>query len=259
MENGIKNKHKPFKQFFFFFQSLKMKIKAVLFDMFDTLMMIENNHQFYIPSLKKMYNVLKNNCLKEDFAIFINAYNKARLEIYKKADLNDEEPHFNERISKALHFLGYNYSKDNTIIKDATFAFCEEFMKYVRIDKHTKEVLMNLYKKYKIGLISNFAIPECVIKLLQDNDIKKFFSVIIVSGDVNKRKPNPEIFKLALNSLRLSASEVIFVGDSLDADIRGAQSVGITTVFIERRLQKEKEVIHPDMTIDGLKDLLLLV
>ena len=236
-----------------------MKIKAVLFDMFDTLMMIEHNHQFYVPSLKKMYIVLKNDFLKEDFETFINSYNKARLEIYKKADLNDEEPHFNERISKALHFLGYNLSKDNTIIKDATFAFCKEFMKYVRIDKYTKEVLSKLYKKYKLGVVSNFAIPECVIELLRENDIKKYFSVIIVSGDVNKRKPNPEIFNLALNSLKLSESEVLFVGDTLDADIRGAQGAGMKTVFIERRFQKEKELIHPDITINLLKDLLLFV
>lgn len=236
-----------------------MKIKAVLFDMFDTLMMIEHNHQFYLPSLKKMYNVLKNNCLKEDFETFMDAYDRARSEIYKIADLNDEEPHFNERILKALHFLGYNLSKDNKIIKNATFAFCKEFIKYVRIDIHTKDVLKKLSSKYKLGLVSNFAIPECVIKLLKDNNIKKFFSVIIVSGAVNKRKPNPEIFKLALDSLKLSESEVVFVGDTIDADIKGAQGAGMKTVFIERRFQKEKKIIRPDIVINVLKDLLLYI
>jgi putative hydrolase of the HAD superfamily len=236
-----------------------MKIKAVLFDMFDTLMMIEHNHQFYVPSLKQMFDVLKNKGVNESFDEFIKAYTKARVELYEKADLNNEEPHFNQRVAKALQFLGYNYTKDSSAVEAATFAFCKEFMKYVRIDKDSKKVLVELFKKYKLGIVSNFAIPECIVKLLQDNDIERFFSVVVVSGGVNKRKPSSEIFEIALKTLKITGSEAIFVGDTLDADIKGAQKVGMKTVFIERRIQKEKEFIHPDKTIKNLRELLLFI
>jgi putative hydrolase of the HAD superfamily len=132
-------------------------------------------------------------------------------------------------------------------------------MKYVKIDKDTKKVLTKLSKNYKLGIVSNFAIPECVVKLLQNNKIKKFFSVIIVSGDINKRKPSPEIFEKALKALEVIGPEAVFVGDTLDADIKGAQEVGMKTIFIERREQKEKAFIHPDKTIKKLKELLLFI
>ena len=236
-----------------------MIIKAVLFDMFDTLIMIEHNHQFYVPSLKRMFDILKNKVTIESFDEFVNAYTRARVELYKKADIKNEEPHFNERVSKALQYLGYNYNKDSSVVIDATLAFCKEFMKYVKIDKDTKKVLTKLIKNYKLGIVSNFAIPECVVKLLQNNKIKKNFSVIIVSGDINKRKPSPEIFEKALKALEVIGPEAVFVGDTLDADIKGAQEVGMKTIFIERREQKEKAFIHPDKTIKKLKELLLFI
>lgn len=259
MENGIIIRHNQFKESFFSVFECEMKIKAVLFDMFDTLMMIDHNHQFYVPSLKKMFNILKNKGINNSFNEFLNAYKRAKVELYTKADIQNQEPHFNERISKALYYLGYNYSKDNSVVIEATLAFCNEFMKYVRIDEDTKIVLKKLSKNYKLGIVSNFAIPECLVKLLQDNKIKKFFSVIIISGDVNKRKPSPEIFEFALNELEVLASEAIFVGDTLDADIKGAQGVGMKTIFIERRDQKEKAFINPDKTIKMLKELLLFI
>ncbi len=237
----------------------ELEIKAVLFDMFDTLMMIEHDHEFYIPSIKMMYNTLINKGINVSFDDFKNAYTKARNELYKKADLKNEEPHFNERIAKALLFLGYKYSKNSSIVIECTLAFCKEFMKYVRIDKDTKKVLTELYKKYKLGIVSNFAIPECVINLLKREDIEKFFSIIIVSGAVNKRKPNEEIFKTALNSLKVTGSETVFVGDTLDADIRGANDLGMTTIFIERRVQKEKNFIIPDINVKTLKELLFWI
>ena len=236
-----------------------MKIKAVLFDMFDTLMMIEHDHEFYIPSLKAMFYALKEKGVESSFSEFKEAYTRARVELYKKADLNNEEPHFNERVIKTLEFLGYNQIKESSVVIDATFAFFREFMKYVRIDMDSKTVLNQLYKKYVLGIVSNFAIPECVKELLQKYDIMKFFSVIVVSADVNKRKPNPEIFNFALNKLEIEASEAIFVGDTLDSDIKGAQEAGMKTIFIERRFQIEKEIIRPDETVKNLIEILELI
>ncbi len=86
-----------------------MPIKAILFDMFDTLMLIEKNHEFYSPSLMRMYKYLNKNGIDVSFDKFNAAYIKARDALYAKADLNFEEPHFNVRISKALKSLGYNY------------------------------------------------------------------------------------------------------------------------------------------------------
>ena len=232
-----------------------MRIKAVLFDMFDTLMLIEKNHEFYSYSLKKTHKFLVENGIKVSFTEFKDAYIKARDALYVEADANLEEPHFNVRISNALESLGFSVDAKSGIVAGATNAFCEGFMEYVRIDEHASEVLRKLQRKYKLGIVSNFAIPECVMKLLETHGLDKFFDVVVVSAAVNKRKPSPEIFQKALEKLGVDAVETVFVGDTVDADIKGAKDMGMKTIFIERRAQKEVEQICPDQTIKNLSGL----
>ena len=236
-----------------------MPLKAVLFDMFDTLMLIEKNHEFYSPSLKRMYHYLNKNGVDVSFEKFNAAYIQARDCLYAKADLNWEEPHFNVRVSDALKSLGYNFDVSSPLVAAATNEFCEEFMKYVRIDKEAPAMLKMLHGKYKLGVVSNFAIPECVLRLLKAAGIANLFDVIVVSAAVNKRKPSPEIFQHALTALGVSASEAVFVGDTIDADIEGPKGVGMKTIYIERRVQKASERFCPDQTIKSLSELHLAI
>jgi len=231
-----------------------MPIKAVLFDMFDTLMLIEKNHEFYSPSLMRMYRFLNKNGVNVSFNKFNAAYIEARDCLYAKADLNFEEPHFNVRVSEALKSLGYNYDVSNALVTEATLEFCEEFTKYVRVDENAPAMLKALHGKYKLGIISNFAIPECVLKLLETDHLDGLFDVVVVSAAVNKRKPCPEIFNDTLKKLGVDASETAFVGDTVDADVEGAKAVGMKAIYIERRVQKFEKV-HPDQTIKSLDEL----
>jgi HAD superfamily hydrolase (TIGR01509 family) len=232
-----------------------MQIKAVLFDMFDTLMMIEHDHAFYQPSLRQAHAFLVKNDVNVSFNVFSAAYVKARDALYAAADAQMEEPHFNLRIMNALYSLGYDFDVSSNIVCGATLAFCEEFMRYVRMDKDALSVLEKLHGKYKLGIVSNFAIPECVFKLLERQDLTRFFNVVVVSGAVNKRKPSPEIFQKALAKLGVKAESTVFVGDTIDADVQGPRSVGMKTIYIERRVQKEIENTHPDEIIKDLNQL----
>lgn len=229
--------------------------KAVLFDMFDTLMLIEHDHAFYEPSLKRVHKFLVKNGVKVSLSDFKNAYFKARDALYAEADSKLEEPHFNVRISNALKKLGFNFDVNSEVVAGATNAFCEGFMKYVRIDEHAAEVLQQLHGKYKLGIVSNFAIPECVTKLLALHGLSELFEVVVVSGAVNKRKPSREIFLKALEKLGVNAAEAVFVGDTVDADVIGAKNAGMKTIFIERRIQKEAAQACPDQTIKSLNEL----
>jgi putative hydrolase of the HAD superfamily len=232
-----------------------MPIKAVLFDMFDTLMMIEHDHAFYSPSLRRAHASLVQDGINVSFEAFHAAYVAARDALYAEADARMEEPHFNQRIANALHSLGYDFDVSSDVVCGATLAFCEEFMRFVRIDKNAKSALEKLSGKYRLGIVSNFAIPECVFRLLERQNLAGLFDVVVVSGAVNKRKPSPEIFQRALEQLGIDASEAVFVGDTLDADIQGPKSIGMRTIYIERRRQEEAEQMRPDQTIRSLDEL----
>jgi HAD superfamily hydrolase (TIGR01509 family) len=231
------------------------KIRVVLFDMFDTLMMIERDHAFYSPSLHGAYEFLVANGVSVGFEEFEKTYVSVRDAIFAEVDAELGEPHFNVRIAGTLKRLGYDCDVSSPLVVGATDAFCERFMTYVRIDEHAEGMLRKLHGRYKLGVVSNFAIPECVTRLLERQGIAKLFDVVIVSGAVNKRKPHPDIYQKALEKLGVKASETVFVGDTVDADVQGAKAAGMKTIYIERRLQEDAEAACPDQTIKSLEQL----
>jgi putative hydrolase of the HAD superfamily len=212
-----------------------MMVKAVLFDLFDTLLLIRDGEAFYTPSLKKLHEFLVNNGVNVDFEDFRRVYFEVRDNLYAEASKNFEEPHFNVRVSLTLQKLGYNFEVSHPIVKGATMAFAEEFTHFVCLDKDAPYVLQKLHGKYKLGIVSNFAIPECVLTLLEKFELKKFFDVVLISGAINKRKPCPQIFRKALEALSVDASEVVFVGDTPSMDVVGPKAVGIRAILIERK------------------------
>jgi putative hydrolase of the HAD superfamily len=231
-----------------------MPIKAVLFDMFDTLMLIEKDHEFYSPSIRRMYHYLYKQGIDVPFERFEQTYICERDKLFAEANLTFEEPHFNVRVAATLRALGYNHNVSSQVVGSATSEFYEEFIKYVKIDPDTQTTLKTLHKKYRLGMVSNFAIPECVFKLLKEGGVDTLFDVIVISGSVNRRKPHEEIFRRALKLMNLSSAEAVFVGDTIDADIEGAKAVGMKAVYIERRVQRESK-FKPDRTIKRLSEL----
>jgi len=55
--------------------------------------------------------------------------------------------------------------------------------------------------------------------------------VFVSSADVGRPKPRPEPFLRALEQLGVTSADAVFVGDDLDADVRGAKALGMTTVW----------------------------
>ncbi len=86
-----------------------------------------------------------------------------------------------------------------------------------------------------MGLISNAGDDQDVQQLARRFGIAKYFDFILTSAACSYRKPHRRIFEIALSNWYFLPSEAVMVGDNLDADVRGAQSVGLFTVWISRR------------------------
>jgi len=250
----------------------KMEAEAVLFDLFNTLVLLEDDEAFYMPSLKKLHDFLVMKDINIPFEDFTRAYFEVRDKIYQEANKSLEDPHFNVRVSQTLQKFGYGLAVSHPTVNGATQAFADEFMKYVSLDDDALHVLERLHGKYKLGIVSNLSIPELVSKLLAEFGLSRFFGAVIISGAINKRKPSPEVFWKALRALGVEASRTIFVGDTLDIDIRGAKSAGLKAVLIVRKPSppegsislvykppNEGEKVTPDIVIRSLRELLDLL
>jgi len=72
-------------------------------------------------------------------------------------------------------------------------------------------------------------------------------------------KPKPLIFQKMLDQLRVSASEAIMIGNSLERDIAGAHASGITSVWMDLGVEEEKELGLFDFRITKLSELLAIL
>ena len=69
--------------------------------------------------------------------------------------------------------------------------------------------------------------------MLSDFGIECYFDKIIESAVVGVRKPDPRIFVLGVEALRLAPEEVLVVGDSYSKDILPARSIGCRTAWLK--------------------------
>lgn len=67
--------------------------------------------------------------------------------------------------------------------------------------------------------------------------LANYFKVIVTSGELNIKKPDPGIFNIALARLNASAQESVFIGDSLQADMQPAKALGMRTIWVNSTKQ----------------------
>jgi putative hydrolase of the HAD superfamily len=80
---------------------------------------------------------------------------------------------------------------------------------------------------------------------------------IVVSAEAGVAKPAPGIFELALRRLRCPAGKALFVGDSPETDIAGAQGAGLRAVLVDRTATApEQEGVERIFTLENLEELL---
>jgi putative hydrolase of the HAD superfamily len=92
-------------------------------------------------------------------------------------------------------------------------------------------ILSRLHKGgYRLGVISNFNGNLEVV--CREFNITPVLDLILDSGNLDVSKPDPKIFKLALERLKVNPSECFYVGDSFERDIVPAKQVGLNTIWL---------------------------
>lgn len=99
------------------------------------------------------------------------------------------------------------------------------------------KVLTYLQQKYSLHIISN-GFKESTLKKMEVCELNCYFQNIIISEDVGVNKPDKAIFEYALDKAAARKEESIMIGDSIEADIRGAQAYGMKAIFFNP-LRKE--------------------
>ena len=118
--------------------------------------------------------------------------------------------------------------------------------------------VVELKKRYKLGIIANQ--PVKTRQRITSFGLTKYFDVIILSEEVNLRKPDLRIFQLTLKMSDCSADAATMIGDRLDADISPSKLLGFSTIRVEHGIMINLNPLNnfeiPDHEVSTLKDLL---
>lgn len=184
------------------------KIKAIIFDMdgviFDTEMV-------YLKVWSKIFEKYGYKMTKE---IYISVLGTGR-ENVKKVFVNN---------------YGSNLPIDD-MYKERDENLAKEIEKGVALKAGAYEILKYLKENdFKIALATS-AISKRAFKQLKQANIYKFFDAVVCRDEVEKTKPNPDIFLKAADKLNVNKSECIVIEDS-SAGIKAAFNAGMIPIHV---------------------------
>ena len=204
--------------------------KAVIFDFIGTLTSVKG---YSLETSKlKLHKALVEAGFNVNEEDFLNAYNQAqeKYRVIRHQELVEVTDAV--WISEALNYLGFKTDPEDARLKTAVNVFFEDYLNALELNPCAKQLLSQISRQYKIGLISNFTYAPVIYAALRKLDVNRFLNAVLVSEDVGWRKPNRKIFQEALRRLGVNAEDTVYVGDSPLEDIGGAAAGGMKTIFL---------------------------
>lgn len=239
----------------------RLPLEAVLFDLGNTLI--------YFDAQDHLDEVLH----QADQALFL------KLRAHGYAIQSDFQESFRRRMDlyyqeREVEFIEYTtryvlrnlleeqgYLVNEASLIDSLHAYHQVTQSHWKLEGDTFQTLQHLVdKNIRLGLVSNAGDDADVQNLVDQAGIRSYFDVILSSAREGIRKPNPHIFWRALSALEAQPEQAAMVGDTLGADILGAQNAGLLAIWITRRAdtpqnKAHRETIIPDATIHKLLEL----
>lgn len=242
-----------------------MPIRAVVFDLFDTLVdlvsedipLAEHAGRKIPASLFRLHALTAEHGTV-DLDTFLSTMRETEKGFLKTHYAKDIELSSTERFETLLKALGLD---DPDLVDSLVTTHMSGLREHVRILDHHPEVLASLKERVQLAVCSNFSHVPTAEEVLEASRLSDLFDTVVISEAAGVRKPHPEIFRATLSGLGVSQDEVLHVGDSLKADVAGAAALGIPTVWITRRIADPEKALSgydgpkPDFQIEDLSEL----
>ncbi|WP_027064843.1 YjjG family noncanonical pyrimidine nucleotidase [Maribacter sp. Hel_I_7] len=225
------------------------KVTDVFFDLDHTLWDFDKNSAFTFQKIFKEQNVAL------ELEDFLEVYMPANLKfwrLFREEKITKEELRY-QRLKSVFDTMGYAAKDD--LIHLLSDEYINNLSSFNTLFPNAIEVLNYLKPKYKLHIITN-GFQEVQEKKLINSGIHSYFDQIIDSEMAGVKKPNPIIFNLALNRAGAIPEKSLMIGDSLEADIIGAKSVGFHTLHFNAHKEETHDVSPIIYNLEEIKSLL---
>ncbi|MEP5567095.1 MAG: HAD family hydrolase [Halioglobus sp.] len=224
-----------------------MAIKVITFDLDNTLWDVE-------PALLRAEDAQRR-WLLEHRPGTIEQYDHEALWEFKKS-VWKRFPQFVHNISAMRHQMllelqmAAGYEEENAR-EGAKQAFAEFLAERHRVELYEEAlgVLETLAQDYSLGALTNGNAD------IYKTDAGEYFDFAFLAEEFGASKPAPDMFHAAMTAAKVSADEIIHVGDNPEHDIQGASEVGMFTVWMNSQAEQWPGGQRADQEIENLRHL----
>ena len=231
-------------------------LRAVLWDLGETLVHLDEPWSDVLQeNVRALHTYLSTLGLQFDFDQFATRFLKIFDEASANADTFKIEIPMQEILTKVmkksgLQFLGLD------LPTTAMMEFYRPEVERWQLFPDTLDTLTKLRDEgFVLGVVSNAKSDWLVRSIIQRRELNTYFPVIVSSAAVKIRKPRSEIFTEALKSLNVKAVESAFIGDSISADVSGANRMGMHSIHVLRKPITATHPARPDATVAQLAEI----
>ena len=204
-------------------------IKAVLFDLDDTLFDHYHSMQAGLLAMQQAYPGLKRWSLQDLTNTYVELLESLHVQVLQGL-LTPEQARI-QRIQR--FFLKYDQRLSLDDIPNSVILYREAYQAACRVVPGALALLEYLHARAQIGVVTNNTILEQREKL-DTYGIAPWMDVVVISEEVGVTKPDPAIFQIALERLGCSPAQAVMLGDSWQVDVLGARQAGIRPVWFNR-------------------------
>lgn len=215
--------------------------KHLFFDLDHTIWDFDKNAEETLHELYHSYDLKQLGLHSPD--LFIEVYTKNNHQLWADYHLGkiSKEVLRSTRFSQTFTELGVSPELIPGKFEDDYVSICPT---KTNLFPHAHDTLAYLEAKYTLHIISN-GFKESTEMKIGNTGLAKYFRTIFISEIIGFNKPDKAIFEHAMSSTEARVSESLMIGDSVEADIRGAQGFGMKAIYFNpARVEKPDDVMH---------------
>lgn len=227
-----------------------MTVKGVLIDFGGT---IDTDGRHWYKVFKQAYSCVAPAI--ED-ALLRQAYVYAERTLGKNPIINSQFTFYKTletKLSLQTDFLREN-GCSVTEVQSKNILDCCYSVVTTNINKVANPELESLSERCPLVLVTNFY--GNMNSVLKEFGLDGYFTGIVESAVEGVRKPNPDIFRIAVNRLGVLPADTVMIGDSLSKDILPAMEVGCKTIWLKGEQWEDESVsatCSPNFIVSTLK------
>ena len=218
--------------------------KAIFFDVDDTLLNFGSGSQWALADVFARFDVELDAAVKQRYESINNG-----LWSEQKQGLRSVQSVIDSRFR--LLFEALNWQIDADAFRDAYQANLAQ--SHV-LEQGALETVRHLSQKYPLYVASN-SILAMQTSRLRLAKLLPYFQDLFVSNDIGYEKPDLRFFETCLQRSQLQPEDIVFVGDSLEADMAGASGSGMTACWYNPQQKDAPQNIAIQHTITHLSQL----